>query len=90
MIGDFDGSATEFWKLFRDEAKSHDDAQIYARRRTWRVHLFSCVHILFIPITGLSQAGLFSAALTGFVIDLQVKLTDETVSFMSFDRIYIC
>jgi hypothetical protein len=28
MIGDFDGSANEFWKLFRDEAKSHDDAQI--------------------------------------------------------------
>jgi hypothetical protein len=28
MIGDFDGSAGEFWKLYRDEAKSHDDAQI--------------------------------------------------------------
>ena len=28
MIGDFDGSANEFWKLFRDEAKSHDDARI--------------------------------------------------------------
>jgi hypothetical protein len=28
MIGDFDGSASEFWKLYRDEAKSHDDAQI--------------------------------------------------------------
>jgi hypothetical protein len=28
MIGDFDGSASEFWKLFRDEAKSHDDARI--------------------------------------------------------------
>ena len=28
MIGDFNGSANEFWKLFRDEAKSHDDAQI--------------------------------------------------------------
>jgi hypothetical protein len=26
MIDDFDGSATKFWKLFRDEAKSHDDA----------------------------------------------------------------
>jgi hypothetical protein len=29
MIGDFDGSANEFWKLYRDEAKSHDDARIY-------------------------------------------------------------
>ena len=28
MIGGFDGSANEFWKLFRDEAKSHDDARI--------------------------------------------------------------
>ena len=28
MIGDFDGSASEFWKLFRDEAKGHDDARI--------------------------------------------------------------
>ena len=28
MIGDFDGSANEFWKLYRDEAKGHDDAQI--------------------------------------------------------------
>jgi hypothetical protein len=28
MIGDFDGSANEFWKLYRDEAESHDEAQI--------------------------------------------------------------
>ena len=28
MIGDFDGSANQFWKLYRDEAKSHDDARI--------------------------------------------------------------
>jgi hypothetical protein len=28
MIGDYDGSASEFWKLFKDEAKSHDDARI--------------------------------------------------------------
>ncbi len=30
MIGDFDGSASEFWKFFKDEAKSHDDARIYS------------------------------------------------------------
>ncbi len=30
VIGDFDASASEFWKLFKDEAKSHDDARIYA------------------------------------------------------------
>jgi hypothetical protein len=28
MIGDFDGSANEFWKLYRDEARSHDNATI--------------------------------------------------------------
>ena len=28
MIGDFDGSANDFWNLYRQEAKSHDDAQI--------------------------------------------------------------
>ena len=28
MIGDFDGGASEFWKLYRDEAKSYDDARI--------------------------------------------------------------
>jgi len=28
MVGDFDGSANEFWKLYRDEAKSQDDATI--------------------------------------------------------------
>ncbi len=30
MIGDFDGSAGEFWRLFKDEAKSYDDARIYS------------------------------------------------------------
>jgi hypothetical protein len=29
MIGDFDGSANEFWKLYRDEAENHDKAQIH-------------------------------------------------------------
>jgi hypothetical protein len=28
MIGDFDGSSNAFWNLYRDEAKSHDDARI--------------------------------------------------------------
>ena len=28
MIGDFDGGSNALWTLFRDEAKSHDDAQI--------------------------------------------------------------
>ena len=28
MIGDFNGSSTAFWTLFRDETKGHDDARI--------------------------------------------------------------
>ena len=28
MIGDFDGSSNALWSLYRDEAKSHDDARI--------------------------------------------------------------
>jgi hypothetical protein len=28
MIGDFDGSSNALWTLFREEAKSHDDARI--------------------------------------------------------------
>ena len=28
MIGDFEGSSNALWTLFRDEAKSHDDARI--------------------------------------------------------------
>jgi hypothetical protein len=28
MIGDFDGTASKFWKIFKNEANSHDDARI--------------------------------------------------------------
>jgi hypothetical protein len=28
MIGDFDGSSNALWTLFKDEAKSYDDARI--------------------------------------------------------------
>ena len=28
MVGDFDGSASEFWRLFEGEAKNNDDARI--------------------------------------------------------------
>ncbi len=30
MIGDFDTSASEFWNLFKDEAKSHDEDRVYS------------------------------------------------------------
>jgi len=34
MIGDFDGSSNALWTLFRDEAKSHDDARIKTLKKS--------------------------------------------------------
>jgi hypothetical protein len=39
MVGDFDGSSTALWTLFKDEAKSHDDARIV----TLKDHMESCL-----------------------------------------------
>ena len=62
MIGDFDGSANEFWKLYRDEAKSHDDARINTLKegmdsalifvRSYLVRAFSDLVILMRGPTG--------------------------------------
>ena len=62
MIGDFDGSASEFWKLFKDEAKSHDDARIYALKedmesalifvRSYSVRVHYELAILMCDLTG--------------------------------------
>ncbi|KAI0281954.1 hypothetical protein BGY98DRAFT_155323 [Russula aff. rugulosa BPL654] len=55
MIGDFDGSSNALWTLFRDEAKSHDDAKIVTLKDDME--------------SSLIFAGLFSASLTAFVVD---------------------
>ncbi|KAI0274012.1 hypothetical protein BGY98DRAFT_102966 [Russula aff. rugulosa BPL654] len=72
MIGGFDGSANEFWKLFRDEAKSHDDARINTLKEGME--------------SALIFAGLFSAVLTAFVVDSKQNLkpspSDETVYYL--------
>ncbi|KAI0264791.1 hypothetical protein BGY98DRAFT_927779, partial [Russula aff. rugulosa BPL654] len=72
MIGDFDGSANEFWKLYRDEAKSHDDATISTLKDGMD--------------SALIFAGLFSAVLTAFVVDSKQSLkpspADETVYYL--------
>ncbi len=62
MIGDFDGSASEFWKLFKDEAKSYDDARIYALKedmesalifvRSYSVHAYHGLVVLMRGPTG--------------------------------------
>ncbi|KAI0265233.1 hypothetical protein BGY98DRAFT_1085723 [Russula aff. rugulosa BPL654] len=77
MIGDFDGSANEFWKLYRDEAKSHDDATI----STIKDGMDSA--LIFVRSY---SAGLFSAVLTAFVVDSKQNLkpspADETVYYL--------
>ena len=62
MIGDFDRSANECWKLFRDEAKGHDDTQINTLKegmdsalifvRSYSVHSITDLNILMCGPTG--------------------------------------
>ncbi|KAF8490532.1 hypothetical protein F5888DRAFT_1951006 [Russula emetica] len=72
MIGDFDGSSNALWTLFRDEAKSDDDARMGTLKDDME--------------SSLIFAGLFSAALTAFVVDSKQNLTpspaDETVYYL--------
>jgi hypothetical protein len=49
MIGDFDGSANEFWKLFNGEAKSHDDARIDTLKDGMESALIFVRYILSLP-----------------------------------------
>jgi hypothetical protein len=49
MIGDFDGSANEFWTLYRDEAKSHDDARISTLKEGMDSALIFVRSYLYIP-----------------------------------------
>jgi hypothetical protein len=53
MIRDFDGSANEFWKLYRHEAKSHDDARIDTLKEGMESALiFVCSYSAHAPIMG--------------------------------------
>jgi len=69
MIGDFDSSADPLWTLYGREAKSHDQSRI----QTLKDNLDGIV--IF--------AGLFSVALTAFLIDgkqnLKPNPADQTV-----------
>jgi hypothetical protein len=54
MIGDFDGSSNEFWKLYRDEAMSHDDVRINTLKEGMDSALiFVRLYSLHVPITDL-------------------------------------
>jgi uncharacterized protein DUF6535 len=90
-LGDFDGSAGDFWTLFKKEAKSHDNARIYVLKedmgsalifvRSYSVRAYGLGHADVWP-----QAGLFAGTLTGFVLnskqDLKVNPADETVYYL--------
>ncbi|KAF8486852.1 hypothetical protein DFH94DRAFT_621036, partial [Russula ochroleuca] len=77
MIGDFNGSANALWTLYGKEAKSHDDSRIQTLKDD-----MDGVLIFVRPYL----AGLFSAALTSFVVDskqnLTVSPTDKMVYYL--------
>ena len=91
MIGDFDDNANALWSLHLDEAKSHDEARINTLKDDMDgVLIFVRIHIPVIISTTPSsrtvgQAGLFSAALTSFLVDkiqdLQVDPTQQMVYY---------
>ena len=65
MIGDFDGSANEFWKLFRDEAKSHDDVQVATLKDDMQNSL---VFVRSYPICTYSDSVVLMRCFTGWFI----------------------
>ena len=56
MIGDFDGSANSLWRLYGQEAKSHDESHIQNLKRDMDgVLIFVCSHFVP-PYSGLDHA----------------------------------
>jgi hypothetical protein len=66
MIGDFDGSAGEFWKLFKDDAKSHDDARIYSLKEDMKSALIFVCSYSFHAYYGLGHPGAWPHRLVYF------------------------
>ncbi|KAH9038192.1 hypothetical protein EDB85DRAFT_526303 [Lactarius pseudohatsudake] len=95
MVGDFDDNANPLWSLHAKEAKNHDEARIQSlhKRQYGRcTHIRMCLYFScdFMPSysnawAGIVQAGLFSAALTSFIIDriqgLQVDPAQQMVYY---------
>ncbi|KAH9958709.1 hypothetical protein BC827DRAFT_1135838, partial [Russula dissimulans] len=69
-MGDFDSSANTLWTLFRNEAKSYDEARIQTLKDDMDGVLIF--------------AGLFSAALTAFIIDSKNKLKVDPADQMVY------
>ncbi|KAN0133845.1 hypothetical protein V8E53_008340 [Lactarius tabidus] len=70
MIGDFNDNANSMWSLHLDEAKSHDEARIHSLKDDMEGVLIF--------------AGLFSAALTSFLIDSVSNLQVDPAQQMVF------
>src|ERR1700733_9542943 len=93
MIGDFDDNANALWSLHLDEARSHDEARINSLKDDMDgVLIFVRISVIIstTPRTTPSsrtvdQAGLFSAALTSFLVDkiqdLQVDPAQQMVYY---------
>ena len=90
---DFDEDANDLWSLYGKEAKSHDEAQIETLKGDMDgVLIFVCATCFSeFALPGLtplsSQAGLFSAALTAFVVpkiqDLKVNPADQSAYYQN-------
>ena len=89
MIGDFDENANAMWSLHLGEAKSHDEARINSLKDDMDSVLIF-VRVAFPPPFSspgsctVVQAGLFSAALTSFLIDSASNLQADPAQQMVF------
>jgi hypothetical protein len=89
MIGDFDDNANSMWSLHLDEAKSHDEARIHSLKDDMDgvlifVRIYLSIIIFFPSSCTVVQAGLFSAALTSFLIDSVSNLQVDPAQQMVF------
>ncbi|KAH9009421.1 hypothetical protein EDB83DRAFT_2234863 [Lactarius deliciosus] len=78
MIGDFDDNANALWSLHVKEAMSHDEARI----QTLKDDMDSVLIFVRVYITVI--AGLFSAALTSFLVDKIHDLQPDPAQQMVF------
>ena len=94
MIGDFNDNANALWSLHVKEAMSHDEARVQSTKSEMdNVLLFVRVYIPIVIVTvyptpsscTVIQAGLFSIALTSFLVDklhdLQVDPAQQMVYY---------
>jgi hypothetical protein len=91
MIGDFNDNANAMWSLHLGEAKSHDEARIHSLKEDMdsvlifvRVYISQPSSFSSPSSCTVIQAGLFSAALTSFLIDSVNNLQVDPAQQMVF------